>query len=122
MDSGVAAGDELVAFAEAAMVGSEADVRSARDGVRAALGDEAAVDVAAVIGNFERMVRIADGTGIPLDGPLALMTAEMSSEIGTDRFASAANTPKLNIFQRTLSRVVRLVMPLVFRVVGARSN
>lgn len=122
VQSGVTGGDELVAFAEAAMAGSEAEVRVARENVRLALGDEATVDVAAVIGNFERMVRIADGTGIPLDTPLALLTSDMASEIGTDQFASAANTPRLNALQRTLGRAMALVMPFVLKVYRPKSG
>ena len=77
VDSGVEAGGVLVAFAEAAMTGSESDVAAAREALRSRLGDAATVDAASVIANFERMVRIADGTGIPLDAPLAMITADM---------------------------------------------
>ena len=67
---------ELVRFAEA-VVHREADaIPEARGRLREAVGAEGLVDAAAVIGNFERMVRIADGTGIPLDTPVNMPFAE----------------------------------------------
>ncbi|MBC8340967.1 MAG: hypothetical protein H8E63_04830 [Proteobacteria bacterium] len=119
VDSGVEAGGVLVAFAEAAMTGSESDVAAAREALRSRLGDAATVDAASVIANFERMVRIADGTGIPLDAPLAMITADMQEEIGTDQFPSAANTPKLNGVQATIGRVMARTLPLAFKVFRA---
>jgi hypothetical protein len=62
-DSGIAHGETLVTFAEAAVTGDSAQLATARDAVRAAIGSDGLVDAAAVIGNFQRMVRIADGTG-----------------------------------------------------------
>ena len=44
VDSGVEAGGVLVAFAEAAMTGSESDVAAAREALRSRLGDAATVD------------------------------------------------------------------------------
>ena len=38
---------------------------------------------AGVIGNFERMVRIADGTGIPLDRIVDAMTSDFRAEFGS---------------------------------------
>jgi hypothetical protein len=65
------------------------------------------------------MVRIADGTGIPLDAPLAMITADMQKEIGTDQFPSAVNTPKLNGVQATIGRVMARTLPLAFKVFRA---
>lgn len=119
VDSGVEAGGVLVAFAEAVMTGSESDVAAARETLRSRLGDAATVDTASVIANFERMARIADGTGIPLDAPLAMITADMQKEIGTDQFSSAVNTPKLNGVQATIGRVMARTLPLAFKVFRA---
>ena len=118
--SGVRAGEELLALAEAVVTGDEGAIAAARERVRRALGDAATVDAAAVIGNYERMVRIADGTGIPLDRPMALMTANLGAEIGIDRFATAANTPPVNAFQRMLGRGMTRMAPLVLWLLRAR--
>jgi hypothetical protein len=104
--SGVPGGDALLAFCDAAHAGDEAACALARARVQERLGGEALVDAAAVIGNFERMVRVADGTGIPLDEPLAFVTAGLRSDLGIDRFASAAHTPRAGGLRRMLGRAL----------------
>ena len=89
--SGVPFGKELVALAEAA-VGRDPDLlfRARKDLLQVA-GSEVLVDAAGVIGNFQRMVRIADGTGIPVDsGRVAL--EELCTTLDLWRFPSAQNT------------------------------
>jgi len=106
---------ELLALAEAVVRGGEAELAEARRAALAALGPESFVAAAAVASNFERMVRIADATGIPLDAPLAAMTADMRAELGIDAFGSAANTPRASATQRMLGRALaplaRYAMP-----------
>ncbi len=87
--TGVAYGAELIAYADA-VVARSPEVTQARDAVQKSLGDAAVVDVAAVIANFQRMVRIADGIGIPLGEELDLRSADLRHEIGINEFASAA--------------------------------
>jgi hypothetical protein len=108
--SGVPAGDLLTAFADATIDGDPEAIARAREAVVAELGTDATVDAAGVIGNFQRMVRIADGTGIPLDAPVKLLSAGMRAELGIDSFASAQNTPPLGAFGRLASRALQ---PLV---------
>jgi len=106
---------ELVALAEAVVHGGEAELAEARRVALAALGPESFVAAAAVASNFERMVRIADATGIPLDAPLDAMSAGMRAELGIDAFGSAANTPSLSPARRLLGRALaalaRYLMP-----------
>ena len=64
-----------------------------RDRLKKTIGAAAFVDTCAVIAAFNVVDRIADATGIPLDEPLFLMSAEVRSELGLARFASAVNTP-----------------------------
>ena len=77
----VAQSEILLEFADAAV---QRDVptalASARDKVRAALGPGALVDAAVLVGNFERMNRIADACGIAL-GPLAAMFRDVVEEL-----------------------------------------
>ena len=56
------------------------------------LGDQAAVDAAGIVANFQRMVRIADGCGIPLDDFTKDATADVREALGIHEYASAANT------------------------------
>jgi hypothetical protein len=97
---------ELLALAEAVVRGGEAQLGEARRAALAALGPEGFVAAAAVASNFERMVRIADATGIPLDAPLAALTTELRAELGIDGFGSAANTPPVRAPQRLLGRLL----------------
>ena len=84
-------GEVLLQFAEAAVIGDEDEIAAARQALLTALGPAELVDAAGVVGNFERNVRIADATGIPLDGFLEERSADFRSEIGIDAFASQSN-------------------------------
>jgi len=120
--SGIAHAGSLAAFAEAAVAGDEARLAAARQGVLDALGAEALVDAAAVVGNFERMTRIADATGIPLDPPVKALTQDIRSDLGLDDFGSARNTPPLGGLGRIAGRVLRPIAVRALRLVGFRSR
>jgi alkylhydroperoxidase family enzyme len=92
-DGGVAHGRRLVAFTEAVMGSDDAALAGERRALRAVLDDDAFVDVAAVIGSFNVVDRIADATGIPLDDALRAAGTDVCRELDLARFASAANTP-----------------------------
>jgi hypothetical protein len=113
--SGVEGGDVLVRFAESAVRGDE-DLPLARGAVAEQLGPEALVDAAAVVGNFERMVRIADGTGIPLDTPVSLLSADLREELGIDRFGSADETPPVGLLKRAAARAIGPLVPHLMRL------
>ena len=49
------------------------------------LGPEAMVDAAGVASNFERMVRIADSTGIELGDLLEQASADVRDALGLER-------------------------------------
>ena len=87
-DAGIEHGERLTAFAEAAVKGDAAELATARDALRAAAGSEVVVDAAGVIGNFERMVRIADGAGIPLDRMVDALTSDFRGELGLEDLES----------------------------------
>ena len=102
--SGIPHGEALIRFAEAAVRGSDSELALARQQVLDELGPEPLVDAAAIVGNFQRMVRIADATGIPLDGMVNRVTADLRAEIGIEKYGSAANTPRVGGFTRLVSR------------------
>ena len=123
VDSGVSAGAQLTEFAEAVVRGDEARITTARTAVTQELGDAAMVDAAAVIANFQRMVRIADSTGIPLDEPVMMMTQSIREELGLNDFAAAANSPNLPIFKRIVGKVLAPIAPRILkRMVRSRST
>ena len=80
----MAHGAELVAFAEAIVTGAQTLAQS-RAAVVEALGPEAMVDAAGVASNFERMVRIADSTGIELGDLLEQASADVRAALGLAR-------------------------------------
>ncbi len=116
-DSNLPGGKALLYYAEAGLGDDAALIAAAREGVRAALGKEATVDAAGVIANFQRMVRIADGTGIPLDEPMAVMSQQIRKKLGIDSYSSAEHTPRLGLKQRLLGTVAG---PFIGRLMARR--
>ena len=118
--SGVPHGDVLVRFAEQVVVDGE-DLDRARAELVDAMGPAALVDAAAVVGNFERMVRIADGTGTPLDAPVAAMTGQLRAALGLDDYGSASSTPARGRLTGVLGRLGLSIMLGAIRLAGRRS-
>ncbi len=110
----------LVDFAQAALGDNIEKIAIARANVVTQLGEDAMIDAAAVIANFQRMVRIADGTGIPLDLPVAMITAGMRSRLGIDEFSSAANTPETGFFKRLIGAILTPFLPVLFKEMSKR--
>lgn len=92
-DGGVKQGARLIAFTEAVMRGDEQAITRERAALRDVLSPEGFVDVAATIGTFNVVDRIADATGIPLDPMLETMSVDVRRDLDLARFGSAANTP-----------------------------
>ena len=92
-----------------------ADGATGKEAVEREAGAAVVVDAAAVAANFQRMVRIADSTGIPLDTRSAALSLGVRKELDLGRFASADNTPTDSWKIKALSIIVR---PLARRVLG----
>ena len=88
VDSQVPHGTELLQFVDA-VLGNGANLEQARNRLAARAGPDAVADAAGVIGNFMRMVRIADGTGIPIDSYFDEPGREIRDRLGIDSFSSA---------------------------------
>ncbi len=91
VDSGVEHGAVLLRYSDAA-VGRTPALVSAREALNRAMGPDAVVDCAATIANFQRMVRIADGCGIPLDPFSKKESEKWRAGLGIDDFRSHGNT------------------------------
>ena len=102
--------EALVGFAEALVRRDDAALAHARDEVLEKLGPGGLVDTAAVASNFQRMVRIADSTGIPLDAPVTAMTGDIRGDLELGRFGSSANTREAGPVPRALGRALRPVI------------
>ena len=91
IDSGVEHGEVLLRYSDAA-VGRTPELKQAREALETAMGPDAVVDCAATIANFQRMVRIADGCGIPLDSLSRRESEKWRADLGIDSFRSRSNT------------------------------
>jgi len=120
-DAGIEHGGRLLAFVDAVMGDDPTACKTAREALQGVGGPELVVDAAAVLGNFERMVRIADGTGIPLDGMAEVISSDLQSQLGLDRFASRRTAPKTGIARR-LSPFFRPLVHSLLRHAGKRSR
>ncbi|MDH3679079.1 MAG: hypothetical protein OEV40_03930 [Acidimicrobiia bacterium] len=85
-DGGVRHGALLSRFAE--LVHERAGLDDTRPEMVDALGEEGLVDAAAICANFNMMVRIADGTGTPLDEGTVAPSAELRDDLGLDELTS----------------------------------
>jgi hypothetical protein len=92
--SAVEFSNELMSFAAAVASRDEAVLADSRDKLRAASSAEALVDAAAVAGNFQRMVRIADSTGIPIDGARMEAARIAVDVLELRRFRTAEHSPQ----------------------------
>ena len=107
--------NELTGFAEAVASFDEDSLGIARAKLLDAAGPEVLVDAAGVAGNFQRMVRIADSTGIPLDERNVALSHGMLKDLDLRRFESARNTPPVGLKLKLLSL---LAGPMVKRMVN----
>ena len=93
--NGIPHSEALLVFSNAFMGTDTEALRKARQALAEEMSAEAMVDAAAVASNFQRMVRIADGTGIPLESmgdDMDAMAAELNETLGINEYDSAANS------------------------------
>lgn len=89
-DVGVPHGAELLAFTNAVQVGTP-DPAATRAALARAVGPDGLREAAATVAVFNGLVRVADGTGIQLDGGVFAVSAVDRARLGIDRFAGSAN-------------------------------
>lgn len=92
--SAVEFSNELMSFATAVASRDEAALADSRDKLLAASNAEVLVDAAAVAANFQRMVRIADATGIPVNDERVQAVTVAVEELELGRFRTADNSPQ----------------------------
>jgi predicted metal-dependent phosphotriesterase family hydrolase len=112
---GIANEEVLDHFTDAALHRDEKRLAEAREALKMAMGADALVDAAAVIGCFQRLNRMADGTGIALDEQMLIMTAGLREELSIDGYATAANTPKLRGMKKIRATLMRPLEGLMMR-------
>lgn len=77
----LAAGRELLAFTDAAVLGDTEELPIARAELLAAAGPDAVVRAAACAGNFQMMNRLLDAIGVPVSRAGAALAAELGLQL-----------------------------------------
>jgi hypothetical protein len=83
---GVGFGVELMKFAESLALDEEETLAIARERLVEEAGEAVLVDAAGVAANFQRMVRIADAIGIPVDDVNDQNRKQVWEELGLESF------------------------------------
>ena len=91
-EQGIDHGAMLIAFAEAVAKRDPQQISVTREALRSAAGDAVVVDAAGVAANFQRMVRIADSAGIPVDNLETELAKQTRQALSLDEFESARNS------------------------------
>ena len=92
-DGGIGHGRLLARFAEAVLGEDDAELSAVRDQLRNAMGEAALIDTAAVAALFNAIDRVADATGIPLEDPKAVISADLRAALGINDFESMQHRP-----------------------------
>jgi hypothetical protein len=79
-------GELLERFVDAVLGDDAGELERSRPALRSALGEAAFVQASAIVAHFSMMVRVADGTGIPLDPPMAVLTHALRHDAGINRY------------------------------------
>jgi len=116
---GIPNSDTLLTLANAFMDGDEAALAAARENLANDMSPEAMVDAIGVASNFQRMVRIADSTGIPSEETMMVMSEDLCETLGINDYSSAANSNKVSWFRKQILKLV--AVPQVKKVIKDRS-
>jgi hypothetical protein len=85
-DGGVPNGKVLVEFVDTVLGGDEARLSALRGIVLSAAGDAGFVDACATVASFNAVVKLADGTGIPLEDWKESRTRDIRGALSIDAF------------------------------------
>jgi len=91
VDSMIPAGPSLASFAEA-LVSRNSNLERLRSNLVDEVGEQGMIEAAGTAANFQRMVRIADAIGIPLDDRSLSAADALIEELDIKTFHSASNT------------------------------
>jgi hypothetical protein len=117
---GVEFSNQLMKFAEAVASRDETALTSARADLLRVGGNDVLVDAAGVAGNFQRMVRIADSTGIPVDDRMGALSGSIPDDLNLRRFGSAQNTPSRSALKKMLNVPKGFLMRKLLGYMGSR--
>lgn len=113
---------ELMSFGEAVASRDATALYEARQMLLELAGPQVLVDAAGVAGNFQRMVRIADATGIPVDDMMGALSSNIQQDLDLRRFGSAEYSPRLGWLKRLLNIPKRIMIKRFFRKADQQVN
>ena len=105
----------LITYTDAVISGDPERIRSEAARLETKLGRAGLVRAACVVGNFQRMNRVADATGIALDPGMQFMSSDVRDQVGANAYRSSSYTPEIGSWATTLGVSLR---PLVLRVMS----
>ncbi len=114
--SAVDGAKDLIEFTDAVLGDDDALLVKRRHQVISAVGPKGFVDAACVVGNFERMVRIADGAGLPLDNAIKAFSEDIREDLGINQYASATHSKKTGPLMRYIAQLARPLVGLLFKL------
>ena len=82
----------LIEYADVFMLRYAEQLALVRDKLEKEMGANKLVDASGVASNFQRMVRIADGSGIPVDPGSYENRVDLIDQLGLEEYESAKNT------------------------------
>ena len=89
---GIAHSKILIEYSDTFMSRDAEALADVRQRLEKELNVQAVIDAAGVASNFQRMDRIADGTGLRSDDQIRDLQQDLVDQLGLDQYASAANT------------------------------
>ena len=92
MSSDIEFGEVLMSFASSLASRDEILLSEARSQLLSIAGADVLVDAAGVAANFQRMVRIADAIGIPVDSDSNEISNDVRKDLELYKFDSAKNS------------------------------
>ena len=120
--SGIRHADLLLAFTDALVAHDEAALAPLRPRLIRALGADGLLETASVAANFQRMVRIADATGIPQEAPVMALVGDVIGDLSLREFPSAANTPRESTLTALAGRLIRPIAPRLMSWAAGRAR
>ena len=102
-------------FVDALMQDDDSAIKLARQAIEKNINKAASVEISALVGSFQRMNRIANATGISLDGIVNAMSGEAQKELGLRDYLTS-NTSTLS--NPILSFLMKKFRKILFRLLS----
>jgi len=117
--SGVENSELIGDFVDNLMQGIPSAINQARQAIDKQMSSSASVDIAALVGSFQRMNRIANATGISLDGVVNALSSDVQEKLELRSFDTAKTSNKASKIAAFLAKKVR---GLLFKLLSMKNR